>query len=611
MTVILSAGLKKSRLFLWIILCTALLPLVGKAQLPRNYFRNPLGIPISLSANFGELRPDHWHMGLDMRTNQQENLPVYASAGGYIAHVGVRPQSFGRFIIINHPNGFSTLYGHLNDFFPELEQYIREQQNQKESWAVDLDLSPAQFPVTKGSFIAYSGNTGGSQGPHLHFEIFTTATGKRINPLLFDFAAADNVYPVLSQLALYDRGRSVYEQSPRIYNLKNTDSGYVIPKMPVLETGSRKIGFAIRASDRMVSGGSENGIYSAKLYVDDSLRFAYVLDSIDYEESLYINAHTDYMHKYRGGGWYQQLSRLPGDKAGIYPVLADDGIITLNDTVPHAVRIVVADAAGKSVTLCFMARRNDSLTALIPPREDRFLFAPGQVNALAKPGLEVYLPADALYDTLAPTYLARDNGLPNGLSLLHTVGDPSVPLHEPMIVRIKLNKKVPEAAQDRILMVRTDPKGRTVRKAQWQEDWLAASFPDFGSFQLVFDTIPPQVNAPGPRKKGTDTLNLSAQKSIVFTPADNYGIRKFRAELDGSWLCFTNDKSRNWIYAFDERCPFGTHTLKVTVEDLAGNVTVKEWVFERSYYKPPVKKGPPKSPTRGDFRTLKKKGNKR
>ena len=120
----------------------------------KDYFRNPLGIPMDLSANFGELRSNHWHMGLDIRTQQRVNLPVYAAAEGYIAHIGIRSQSFGRFIIIRHPNGLSTLYAHLNDFFPELEQYVVAQQYKKESWAIELDLTSNQFPVTKGSFIA-------------------------------------------------------------------------------------------------------------------------------------------------------------------------------------------------------------------------------------------------------------------------------------------------------------------------------------------------------------------------------------------------------------------------------------------------------------------------
>ena len=174
------------------LLLFSLLSLTSAAQqkpaYPYGYFRNPMGIPMQLSANFGELRPNHWHMGLDIRTQAKENLPVHAAASGYIARIGIRPQSFGRFIIINHPNGLSTLYGHLNDFFPELEKWVETQQYKLESWAVELTPDPALFPVDKGQFIAYSGNTGGSQGPHLHFEIWKD--GVALNPADYILAFA-------------------------------------------------------------------------------------------------------------------------------------------------------------------------------------------------------------------------------------------------------------------------------------------------------------------------------------------------------------------------------------------------------------------------------------
>ena len=312
-------------LFIQLIFCELYL----KAQsptYPKEYFRNPMGIPIDLSANFGELRPSHWHMGLDIRTNQKENLLVYAAAQGYIAKIGIRPQSFGRFIVINHPNGLSTLYGHLNDFYPELEKYVTAQQYKQESWAVELEFTKDKFPVSKGQFIAYSGNTGGSQGPHLHFEIFDTKTTKRLNPLLFDFGIRDNVPPAIVKLAVYNRGRSVYEQSPLLIALKNSDSGYIIPKFPVMKTGFSKLSFAIQAYDRVSGSTNPNGIYAAKLFVDEQPQVAFVLDSLDYNETVYLNAHVDYKHRHNGGAWLQHLSKLPGDAGAAYKKFTERGL---------------------------------------------------------------------------------------------------------------------------------------------------------------------------------------------------------------------------------------------------------------------------------------------
>lgn len=150
-------------------------------------------------------------------------------------------------------------------------------------------------------------------------------------------------------------------------------------------------------------------------------------------------------------------------------------------------------------------------------------------------------------------------------------------------MKIKPVKTIPDNWKEKLIIIRTDRKSRQVRKAEWQDGWLTAKFGDFGSFQVFADITPPAINSLG---KG-DTVNLSPASRIIFTPTDNFGIKKFRAELDSQWIRFTNDKSRNWIYIFDERCPYGVHNLKVEVEDLAGNTTVKEWWFKRYPYTPP------------------------
>lgn len=569
--------------------------------LSKNYFRNPLGIPIQLSANFGELRPNHWHMGLDIRTEAKENYPVYAAAEGYIAHIGIRPQSFGRFIIINHPNGLSTLYAHLNDFFTGLEEYVTAKQHEKESWAIELDFTNDQFPVSKGAFIAYSGNTGGSQGPHLHFEIMDTKSQKRLNPLLFDFGIKDDVPPNLVKLAMYDRSKTVYEETPQFFNLKSTDSGYIIPKIPVIKTGLSRVSFAIQAYDRQTGSNNPNGIFSAKLYVDEEPQVSFKLDSISYDETVYMNAHIDYRFRYNGGAFLQHLSQLPGDKGGAYRRIKSDGVIELKDTSLHAVNIDVSDAAGNVSWLSFFIQHDDSLVVDYGHNSRPNVFPPNMVSVLEKPGFELYLSDNGLYDTASPVYFVTASASPYAYSDMHQAGDASVPLHDDAVVRIRLKKQVPQEWQDKLLIQRGDRKGSQVKKAVWQEQWLSAKFGDFGAFQVVADVIPPQINSPG---KG-DTINLSAAGRIVFTPTDNYGVKSFKAVLytceadtsgyhcsgdslsEGRWLRFTNDKSRNWIYKFDERCPYGVHKLGVTVTDIAGNTTTKEWWIKRFPYTPP------------------------
>ncbi|HEX6848295.1 MAG TPA: M23 family metallopeptidase, partial [Chitinophagaceae bacterium] len=307
------------------------------SKYPQGYFGNPLRIPMSLSANFGELRTNHWHMGLDIRTEQKENYPVYASADGYVAHIGIRPFSFGRFIIIDHPNGYSTLYAHLNAFYPELEKYVREKQSEKESWAIELDFGEDDFKIKKGKEIGKSGNTGGSQGPHLHFEIRETETGRCLNPLLFGMPLQDDVPPTLLKLAMYDRGISTYDQTPKLFSLKKTTSGYIIPDLPVIKTGFNVLSFAIRAIDKFNGSQNPNGIFSARILKDGKPISEFVLDQIDYDESEYINSQIDYRFYKAGKGYLQHISPLPTKEKPVYQIYNNDGLIHLDDTMIHVI----------------------------------------------------------------------------------------------------------------------------------------------------------------------------------------------------------------------------------------------------------------------------------
>src|SRR6202012_4744370 len=192
------------------------LSLFAPANYPQGYFRNPLDFPMSLAANFGELRPNHYHMGLDIRTQHSVNHPVHAAADGYVARVEIGPLGFGQAIYIRHPNGYTTVYGHLNQFFPALAAYVHQQQYRAEAWELSIDIPPSMFPVKKGELIAFSGNRGGSQGPHLHFEIRRTAGDINLNPLLFGLPVADHKPPVILRLAWYDRNESIYAQAAHI-----------------------------------------------------------------------------------------------------------------------------------------------------------------------------------------------------------------------------------------------------------------------------------------------------------------------------------------------------------------------------------------------------------
>lgn len=551
-----------------------------KKNYPKGYFIYPVDARIGIAANFGELRPNHYHMGLDCRTNQVQNRPVKAAADGYIAHVRIEPFGFGRAIYINHPNGLTTLYGHLNNFYPTLEKYVKEQQYKLQSWQVFLDIPAGMFPVKQGQFIAYSGNAGGSQGPHCHFEIRDTKTDKVLNPLLFGLPIADHVPPTIVRLALYDRNISTYSQSPKIFSLKKINGIYTATQ-PIITVNTNKISFGISAYDKVSGSANPTGIYEAILYLDGKAVVGFEKDSITYDESRYLNAHIDYKTRAAGGPFIEHLSRLPGYPQGIYKDFSGDGVIELKDDRVHNIKIAVKDAYGNTSILEFKIKRglinetqfqNDSSSYY-----NQNEFHPGFVNIFDSDGLQLILQPEDLYDSFAFVHSTKMVASPVSYSPVHSVESGLVPVHSNFIIRIKADKQVPTVLRGRMLIKRTWGAKTEVVKATGEGEWFTAEFKSFGNFELIADNEPPVIT--GGFK---DYSNLSKSSQIIFIPKDNNKeIKNFRATLDGKWLMFTNDKGRVFIYKFDAMCSRGNHELKISVQDEAGNTTEKNYHFSR------------------------------
>ena len=547
---------------------------------PRGYFIYPVEAKIGLTANFGELRPNHYHMGLDCRTNHVQNRPVKAAADGYVAHVRVEPFGFGRAIYINHPNGLTTLYGHLNDFYPALEKYVKEQQYKLNSWQVFLDIPPGMFPVKQGQFIAFSGNAGGSQGPHCHFEIRDTKTDKVLNPLLFGMPIPDNVSPTILRLAMYDRCISTYSQKPKLFSLKKINGGYTTAE-PSITVNSDRVSFGISANDKLTGSSNPNGIYEAVIYLDEKPFVGFEIDSISYDETRYVNAHIDYTTREAGGPFIEHLSRLPGCPEGIYKDFSGDGAIELTDDIVHQVKIVVKDAYGNTSTLEFKIKRGliqeKGLEKVATSYQHQREFYPGFVNIFESENVQLILRPESLYDSFAFVHSSKNVVSPMSYSDNCSLESGLVPVHDNFTLRLKANKPVPIQLMDRMLIKRTWGGKSEVAKAKGSGDWFTAYFKSFGNFELIADDEPPVIMG-----GFHDNANLSKASRIVFVPKDNNEtIKNFRAELDEKWLMFTNDKGNAFIYKFDEMCPQGNHELKISVQDEAGNITEKIYHFTR------------------------------
>jgi murein DD-endopeptidase MepM/ murein hydrolase activator NlpD len=547
---------------------------VGQQSYPKGYFRNPLNIPISLSGNFGELRPNHFHMGIDIKTAQRENLPVYAAAEGYVSRIKIEPGGFGRAIYITHPNGYTTLYAHLNNFAAKIDAFVKQQQYALESWKVELQVRPDLLPVKQGDFIAYSGNTGGSQAPHLHFEIRRTEDDLNLNPLLFGLPLKDNVRPRILRFAVYDRTRSVYEQTPRIATAKASAGNYV-SSPSVVKIGSPLVSFAITAFDAHTGSSNLNGIYSATLYVNDAEEESFTMNNISYNDTRYLNAHIDYRYKTLSGSYLQHLSGLPGFLGSIYSDGDSKGVIDISDGNIYDVLVVVRDAAGNKSQLKTRVQF-DPKVPLSPPAAGK-IFYPFMLEGAENENCEFFIGEKCLYDSVHISYKNTVSGDPDVLSDIHTIGASYIPLQDSFLVRIEPDLSFTEADRPFTVMQWTNGGKSAVQKVQWQERWASAKFRDFGNFQLVRDTVPPEITL-----SFSDWADLSRATRITFNVRDNLqSVKNVRPELDGKWLRFTNDKNRSFIYQFDEKCLTGPHVLKISAEDEAGNKTTVSYNFVR------------------------------
>ncbi|MEO7523821.1 MAG: M23 family metallopeptidase, partial [Ferruginibacter sp.] len=478
---------------------------------PQQYFQWPVKAKMGLVANFGELRPNHYHMGLDVRTDQKVNLPVYASADGYIAKVKIEPFGFGRCIYINHPNGFTTLYAHLNNFNPALEKYITEQQYNLKKWAVFLEIPPTLFPVKKGEFIAYSGSTGGSQGPHVHYEIRDTKTDKVLNPLLFGMPVADNVAPVIVRLAVYDRNQSTYEQTPKLYALKKINGVYR-PVGGNINVNFDKVSFAIGAYDCFSGSNNPNGIFSAELFDNNNSKCGFEMNNISYDETRYLNAHIDYKTKSIGGPYLQHLSRLSGYNNGIYKSLdGSDGVVSVQPNSTHEIKIVVNDANENSSTIEF-SLKNVNTTYVFREGDPRKIFFPNMFNVFENNNTSFYLPETALYDYFSFTY--KETPSANGRTI-YQLHNTSVPVQN--YFTVKIHDQFPLEDTGHIVMKRFFGAKDDYKKAVYENGWYKASFREFGNYQLILDQTPPTVTPVGLR----DGMNAAKLARIAFIVADN------------------------------------------------------------------------------------------
>jgi murein DD-endopeptidase MepM/ murein hydrolase activator NlpD len=529
-------------------------------------FRNPLGIPIQLAANFGEIRRDHFHMGLDIRTNARENLPIYAAADGYISKISVSEGGFGNAIYITHYNGYVTVYAHLNKFYDALQKRLKQMQYERQTWEIELSFEGNEFPVKSGQFIAYSGNTGASGGPHLHFEIRDTKSGANRNPLEF-LDVPDNISPTVYGVYYYDRNYSTYDASPKQIAVRRSGNNY---EGALIRTGSDKIIFGLRSEDKSSNSPFMFGIYKAELFVDDQLKNSFQLDDFDYVKSRAVNASVDFSTWVKSDKTIQFLHKLPGNPLNIYEPA--NGEVDLRDGNEHDIKMNVSDIHGNKSTIHFRIQYDAALNDPMMFTADRFILIPNQPNTYKGESVLIDFQKESIYDKVP---LRVQEEIAGGASAAVAIGEQDIPIHAPYTVKLKANANGLQY-KNNVVMQMKGYRLNTVRKGKWEGDWMSVSFNKFGRAQLIVDLHEPTI-------QGLNVSNgtkVSNNGSIRIKVADDLGLESVRGELDGKFLLFKKSGT-TYTYTVDEHAPLGSHQLKIMALDIAGNRSEKIFQIER------------------------------
>ena len=540
----------------------------------RTIFKPPLRIPEFLSSNFGELRADHFHSGLDIKTQGVTGKEVVAAADGYIYRIGVAPGGFGNALYIKHPNGYSTVYGHLDRFIPKVEEYVKTRQYENKSFTVTLFPSKDEFPVKQGELIAYSGNSGGSGGPHLHYEIRKSDSEEPVNPLLFDFGIADNIKPVFEKLVIYpvNRFTSINNRnSIRKINVTGSRGSYSIaPENEITINGLA--GFGIKAFDMMNDSPNKYGIYSIELYIDSTLIFRYVMDAFPFAESRFVNSHIDYETFMKENIYIERTYVLPGDRLSAYRSDPERGIFNFKDHKRHSAKIIISDANNNKSSLSFSIKPDSGIRQAQDETSDQNLTVMpyNKTNRFNSENVSVVIPSGALYDTLNFLY-KKVTGTKDMLSDVHYIHNKLTPVQKAFTLSIK-PRLIPSGMESKMLIVQLDDDQKKIAaNSKWTEGFLTADVMSFGRYFIGIDTIAPYITANGL----VNGVNVSDRKEIRIRIKDDLsGIKSYVPVIDGKWALFEYDqKNEVLIYKFDARriTKGAKHDLSLTVTDNKDN----------------------------------------
>ncbi|WP_257659057.1 M23 family metallopeptidase [Parapedobacter lycopersici] len=552
-------------------------PVSQSRSYPRDYFRQPLDLPPQASGTFAELRSNHFHGGSDYRTQQRIGHPLHAIGDGYISRARVQLGGGGNALYITHPNGYTSVYMHMHVFNERIAAAVREQQYREQRFDVDVRLEPKIIPVKKGDIIGQTGNSGSSQGPHLHLEIRDTESEEPINPQLFGLEFPDNIPPAIQGITVYDLGdESFSEHTPRRHlQVSAGNSGqYALAQNTVIPINGRT-GIGIVTSDKHNGSPFSNGVYSIELLLDGKPIYHAVFERFGFTDSRALNSHIDYPYYILKRTRIQKSFVDPNNPLEIYKQLVNDGVLVLTDNEVHQLMYRVRDVRGNTSTLGFSVQHN---TAYQPERKrtpGTVIFNYDKENRYTSDHLQITVPENSLYDQLHFSY-AQGTKPAKGYSLMQHVHNRMIPVHRGYQLAIKPDETLPVHLYGKALIV--DSRGNS-QGGRYEDGWVRTTAYSFGSFYVGVDTIAPTIR-PQNISEGKNMATLSRMNLLIGD--DLSGIQQFNGYLDDQWVLMEYDPKAGVLWhVFEPGLSKGKHHFRLEVVDWKDNKQVYEVNFLR------------------------------